>query len=470
MASKSPTKVLRIGLFQNNQIIEERLLRTPKPVTIGSDLKKNTFVVPASNLPKSLMVFEVKGGQYVLHLTKEMAGRIKMGDSIETLQDLIQKGKAKKSGNGYILPLAQNAQGRVAIGEATLLFQFVTPPPPRPKPVLPSSMRGGWIQAITMILGVAMLFSAFVHITPIAVLVNMEFPEPKGMDAAIPDRFVEIMTREEEEPEIEEPEPEVVDESAGEVEAPPEPTPTKVAKKDEPPKADEEPKDDKPKSADELARAEAERKKRLAAEVENKTILGVLGAVGAEGEGGFVDTLANGARANTMDEAFAGSNSIATGTAGEKSGLRSSGSKDATGKATGIGELSASKTAKGAKVTTGTAKRSAVKARVNIKGPEKVIGGTLDSGSISKVLKRSSAKLQKCYERELKKNPKAGGKIAVLFVIGTAGRVTNSKAVADGVGGGVGGCVANEISRLRFPRPKGGAATVKKSFVFAAGG
>ena len=30
-------KVLRIGLFQNNRIIEERLLRSPSPVTVGSD-------------------------------------------------------------------------------------------------------------------------------------------------------------------------------------------------------------------------------------------------------------------------------------------------------------------------------------------------------------------------------------------------------------------------------------------------
>ena len=132
-ASKK-AKVLRIGLFQNNRIIEERLFRTPSPVTIGSDFKKNTFVVPASALPKTQTVFDFKGGKYVLNVTKQMTGRIKNGEQISTIQDLIQGGGAQQGQNGtYVIPLSQTSQGRVTVGDATLLFQFVTPPPAQAK-------------------------------------------------------------------------------------------------------------------------------------------------------------------------------------------------------------------------------------------------------------------------------------------------------------------------------------------------
>ena len=70
----------------------------------------------------------------------------------------------------------------------------------------------------------------------------------------------------------------------------------------------------------------------------------------------------------------------------------------------------------------------------------------------------------------LKKNPKAGGKVVVVFVIGSAGRVTSAKATADSVGGGVGSCIADTIGRIRFGRPQGGDVTVSKSFVFSSGG
>ena len=484
MANKQPkAKVLRIGLFQNNRIIEERLLRSPSVVTLGSDFKRNTFVVPASELPKSVVVFDVKNGQYVLNIQKGMTGRVKIGDSIDTLQDLIQKGKAKKSGTGYALPLAQNAQGRVALGEATLLFQFVTPPPPRPKPVLPASMRGGWIQGMDKILVTSTMVTAVLFIGFVVFLQTRDWPVPLEQQQLLQDRFVQIMV-DTEEPELPEPEPIEQPEAEGEGEgegepAPAEEEPSPAPKNDKPaeeePVADPTPKSER--SADEMARLEAERKKRLAAEVQNSTILGQIGAVSTDGSsGGLVDILSDGAGKTSMNDAFEGSTGIKTGVVGaEKSGLRSSGSSDAegTGGTVGgveLGKGSGAKKAAAGVGTGGTKKVTKVKARVNIKGPTRTVGGKLDANSISKTLKRKSSAFQKCYERELKKNPKAGGKVVVVFVVGSTGRVTSSKATADSVGGGVGACIAQTISRIKFGRPKGGDATVSKSFVFSSGG
>ena len=329
MSKQQPkAKVLRIGLFQNNRIIEERLLRAPRPVTIGSDFKRNTFVLPASDLPKTQTVFDVKNGQYILNITKGMTGRVKIGDSIDTLQDLIQKGKAQKSGTGYAIALEQNAQGRVAIGEATLLFQFVTPPPPRPKPVLPASMRGGWVQGLDKILVLSTSITAILLIGFVAFLELQEWPEPLESKQIITDKFVQILVEDTEEPTPVEP-VETAEDGEGEPveEAAPEPAPSKDPPKEEP-KEEEAGGDEKAgdeKSADELAKLEAERKRRLAEEVQNKTILGQIGSVSTDGSsGGLVDVLSEGAGRTSMDDAFAGSTGIKTGVVGaEKSGLRS---------------------------------------------------------------------------------------------------------------------------------------------------
>ncbi len=475
--TKSKAKVLRIGLFQNNRIIEERLLRTPGAVTIGSDIKRNTFVIPASDLPQSSTVFDIKGGQYVLYIMKGMTGRVRMGDQIATLQDFIQNGKAKKGPGGmYALPLPQSAQGRVSVGEATLLFQFVTPPPPRPKPVLPASMRGGWIQGLDRILVGSTAITAVLFIGFVAFLEARDWPVPLEQNQMLEDKFVKLLI-EEEVPEIEPIEPEPT-EGEGEGEESSEEEPAPEPKKEKPaPK--EEPKEDtsKPKSADEQAKLEAERKRRLAAEVKSKTILGQIGAVSADGSSGsLVDVLSDGAGKTTMDDAFNGSTGIATGVLGaEKDGLATSGSSGAEG--TGgtvsggdIGRSEGAKKAAGGVGTGGKKVEKKIKANVNIKGPTTTVGGKLDASQISKKIKLRQGAIRKCYERQLKADPKAQGKVVVMFVIGGAGRVTSTKVTANSVGGETGSCVANVIKRIKFSRPTGGDVTVNKSFVFSSGG
>ena len=480
MATKSPTqkartKVLRIGLFQNNRIIEERLLRTPKPVTIGSALKRNTFVVPASNLPPRFTAFDFRDGRYWLLFDEKMSGRVKIDGQVMPLGDLIRQGKAQKNGSLYTVPLSPNSQGRVAIGEATLLFQFVTPPPPRPKPVLPPSMRGGFTAHMSPTLMATILLSALIQIGFVAFLELRDWPIPRDLEAQNLDRFVVLM---EEEPDPEEPvDVEPVEDGEGEPveEAPPAEAPAEKAEDDGGGGDEEEPEaakgDDSPEAR---AAADAERRRRLAESVKNKTILGVIGAKTADGGGSVVDILKQGAGKTSMEEAFAGSQGIDTEAAGaERSGLRTGGGSAADGKGgtVGIGDLKASGAVAEASKGAGTGERrtTKVKARLNLKSPTETVGGQLDAGSISSAIKRRASKIRACYERHLKKDPKAGGKVIVQFEIGTAGRVTSARAANDSVGGGVGNCVAGVIKGIRFSRPKGGAVIAKKTFVFEAG-
>lgn len=473
MSKQSDQKILRIGLVQNGKIVEERLMRSRSDVSVGQDFKQNDLVVPVSDLPKSFPVFELKGDQYVLNFTDEMEGRLSARGEVNSLSELRHRGKSKEGKHGHYLPLPSSARGRVQIGEVTLLFQFVTPPPKRPQPVLPASMRGGWLKSLDRILVGMIAISAAFQMGFVIWLETQDWPEPKDTDRTIPDRFVKV--KEKDEPD--KPEPKDRKKKKPKETKDAEPTkqkqPEKKAESNESEKKEQKEEDMSP---EEQAKKEAEKQRQMAKEVKNKTILGEIGHVSKDGEGSVADVLSEGAGKKSMDEAFDSSEGVTTGSGAEKSGLKTSGSSDAegSGEATGIGELDQTSGAKeaeeGGGVETGEKKEKEVQADVDLKQPERTAGtGTLDSGSIRNVIKRYSSRIQRCYERQLKVDSSAGGKIVVSFTVGRAGRVTNSQSKQDSVGGGVGQCVADVIKELRFPRPDGGEVMVNKTFVFEAG-
>src|SRR5947207_2778445 len=105
MPSPSTEKILRVALVQGHKITEERHFRKRHDITIGQD-PKNTFIIPASNLPATLPVFEYKGGgQYHLVFSDRMDGRVRLGTADVDFASLREQGLAKKRGNTYVLPL-----------------------------------------------------------------------------------------------------------------------------------------------------------------------------------------------------------------------------------------------------------------------------------------------------------------------------------------------------------------------------
>ena len=187
--NKAGQKILRIGLFQSGEFIEERLIHSRGTVTIGQDFKKNTFVVPASNLPKSLTVFEARDGKYSLRFDQNMSVKLSTGDGgSKNTGELVRGGSAKKAADGYEIDLTTRSYGRLAWGtgedEVALLFQFVTPPPPRPKPVLPASMRGGVITGIvgSLILTITCSISAVLQIGFVAFLLSRDWKKRHESD------------------------------------------------------------------------------------------------------------------------------------------------------------------------------------------------------------------------------------------------------------------------------------------------
>src|SRR5262252_5763559 len=134
-------KILRIGIIQGGRIVEERLVRKRESITIGQSAK-NMFVVPSDALPRNWLLFEVSGNQYVAHFSDGMDARIAVGNEIISLAQLKQSGKIQKKGASFELPLDDRSRGKITLADMTILFQFVTPPIPQPRPQLPASVRG----------------------------------------------------------------------------------------------------------------------------------------------------------------------------------------------------------------------------------------------------------------------------------------------------------------------------------------
>jgi len=465
MAKPEPGKILRIGIIQSGKIIEERLLRNRHPITIGQS-PKNTFVIPVSNLPKTATLFDLKRGGYVLQFKDGMDGRVSLEDGVMDFGALKSKGVAKRRGDLWNLGLSEKSRGKIVLGDVTLLFQFVTPPPPAPKLQLPAAARGGWVKAIEWHFVIIVLISCFIQAGAIMALVMQDWPEVSRGGAGIPDRFVSLLV-----PEVQveaQPEEAVAEtgDSGDEVEE---------VKEEKPKKADKEPKAEKasPGKADPeaAARAAARRKAELAKKVQNNTLLKFIGAKGAGGSGGSVaDALSGGASRSRIDDAFAGASGVASAVAGQDRGRVGVGAAgDTGGEAVSIGDLKSSRTGK--TVKGGGKKREVkVKAKVKTAGPTSAIGtGKLDKGKIASVVRRRIKSVQSCYERELKKNPDLAGKISMQFTIGSVGRVTAIKATVNTTGSAsVANCIKQRISLWRFPKPEGGDVTVSYPFVFTA--
>ncbi len=168
-------KILRIGIILGGKIVEERLIRTRETVTIGQSAK-NTFSIPAPELPKSWPLFSSQAGKYALHFAEGMDGRISDGGAVQALTQIKNAGQAQKVGDRWVMPLSDAARGKVIVGDMTILFQFVIAPPLQPRPQLPQSVRGRLLDRIDPYMAIVLLFSLIAHSTAIIWIYNMDTP------------------------------------------------------------------------------------------------------------------------------------------------------------------------------------------------------------------------------------------------------------------------------------------------------
>lgn len=462
MADGQNRKILRIGIIQNKKFIEERLLRKRHTVSLGQS-EKNTFVVPSATLPDSHPLFELKGGAYHLRIVDGMTGKVGIDDSSLDFGALKSRGLAKPHpAGGLSVALSDRSRGRVVLGDVTLLFQFVVPPPPPSRLQLPASVRGGILNTLDWPFVSTLLASFVIQVFSVAFIVTRDYPEPPRGLEALPDRFAEFLK---EQPEIKKVTPKQTAKDEDKEEKDPdkkEPKKEEVKKKPPPKKVEEVVKE---------ARQKAREKRRIAKKVNNKTILKFIGVKGDGGEG-ILNTLKDGHTDTAIADAFSGGGMMVAEESGASRDRRRE--TGATGKLAALGSKDLEAKGPTGPVKSGKKREVAVRGKVKIKrlrNDEMVGTGVLDSNSVSSVVRRRSRAIKNCYEKRLKLNNKLKGKVKVRFTIEQSGRARKVSVVSDSTGDpAVGKCIASQIKRWRFPKPDGGSVTVAFPFVFTPSG
>src|ERR1700722_17915247 len=308
-------KILRIGIIQGGRIVEERRVRKRENITIGQSAK-NMFVVPSEALPRNWLLFEASGSQYVAHFSDGMDARIAVGNEIISLSQLKQTGKIQKKGSSWPLPLDERSRGKISLADMTILFQFVTPPPPQPRPQLPASVRGSPLTGVDWFFTTIAAISFLLHLTLIIYLRNVDWPRKPDIEA-IPDRFVQMAMKK-----------------------PEEKKPEKKKGADEEKKAapkHEMTEEEKAKAAEEKARADAERRARLSEQVKSTGLLKLLGAK-ADGDGSIADVLGKGDVDRDQEKAFQGVGGVGVANNNDQlRGIKSGGS--GSGRVASVGGL-----------------------------------------------------------------------------------------------------------------------------------
>jgi hypothetical protein len=314
----SKPKILRIGIIQGGRIVEERLVRKRENITIGQSAR-NMFVVPSEALPRNWLLFQVSGNQYVAHFSEGMDARIAVGNEIISLAQLKQTGKIHKKGQSYELPLDDRSRGKITLADMTILFQFVTPPIPQPRPQLPASVRGSVTSDLDWFFTTIAAISFLVHLSLVIYLRSVDWPRKPDIED-VPDRFVQMVKK----PEEKKPEEKKVEKvEKKEEEKKPEKKKEEVAKKEEKKELTPE---EAAKRAEEKARQDAERRARLAEQVKSTGLLKLLGANTGEG-GSIADVLGKGDVDRDQEKAFQGVGGVGVASGNDQlRGIKSGGS------------------------------------------------------------------------------------------------------------------------------------------------
>ncbi len=428
-------KLLRVALIQGSKITEDRTLKRRGPVSLGQNAT-NTIVVPVSNLPPSFTLFEAVNDQYSIVFTKEMDGKVSVSGQEITLQDAISRGLAKARKDVYVMALNDASKGRVSLGEVSLLFQFVAPPPEPPKVELPGEVRGGILKQIDQFFFMILAASLVVHFSGATFIACQPQVEERELTLdELPDRFVKAMMPVEVKP----------------------PPPTEVADNGPKEEVKEKPAE---KKSEKPATSNAEKKAQLQAKVARSGLLKVIGSSG--GGGAFEDVLGNSSGVGDVASALSGASGVGVATADQ---LAAGGPKGGTaGSAAGIGDLG---TSGGGNVGLSEKKQTEVRGGVSMQAPE-VESSDVDREKLAAYVRSRKGAIQQCYEKELKRNPSLKGKVVVRFSITPAGRTSDIDIEENTLGNeAVASCIKTTIRGWVFPFKPPSEVPVAYPFVFA---
>ncbi len=441
------SKVLRLGVIQGGKIVEERLVTARQPVTLGTNAR-NTIVVPLSNLPDSFTAFTVHGDGYLLCFEEGMEGRVQDDQGAADFAALVAQGKARKEGKGHAVPVTDAQRGRLTIGEVTLLWQFVVPPPEAPRPVLPPDARGNRFKSMDRLFGTVLAVSFLTHGGLYVALASADLP-PEVTIEQIPDRYARLL--------VPDRQPVAPVEKKDETRAAAEEK--KVEEKR--PEADGKKAEKKAETTEQAAARKAARSAAVAKAVQGKGMLKVLGALGPGSGGGAVaDVFGAGGGMTDVATALSGAGGVAMATDPGAGGGRKGGGQ---GGAASIGDLA---TSGGGAVAYGSKTEVKVTGTVATEAAE-IDSSDIDQGKLSAFVRARMGLIKACYENALKRNPGLKGKVVIRFTILETGGVADVGASQNTLGApDVAACIMNTMRTWRTQFRPSGPVSVEYPFLF----
>jgi hypothetical protein len=371
-----------------------------------------------------------------------MSGRVALPTGVSDLGML--RGQARRTPQGaYQIRLTDDARGKLVIGDATFLFQFVAPPPVQPKPQLPVAvLRGaGSIDWTTTIIAA---FAFLLHFMAIGALYS-DWLDPIVDDEVSVAGLVDTMKSLPPPPPVEEQAEQTADA-------------TDKAQPEDPKAAQPKAERSQPQESTGMTAAQAAA---LSDELDQLEMF-TLGALGSEGPATEGVLRSGEVPTSALDAAAASNAGVGTGSGGLR--LGGGGGTVRPGMAGG-GLASIGGTGKGAGEGTGTVK--------TVKGPRgsASVGGAAVSGgtvsNASRVVAGMRAGFRACYQRGLAENPDAEGSIRLTIRVGPGGEVAGVTAGASGnLPASVVSCVQARASAGMFAPPEGGSAVVNVPVTF----
>ncbi len=456
---KQPTnKVLRIGIIQHGRILEERIIHEKRPVTFGRS-EKNFFIVASPELPNRFEMFDNKqGGDYTLKFTETMRGRISVRGEVIDLKELRNSGEAKRKGQIYQIGLSEQARGKLLVGDSTILFQFVTPPPVQPRPQLPTAARGGiftnieWFITISWIVSFLAVGSFLFYLElknwPAVSKWNKHVKLQELIAMPIVDQVIGRDQKKSEDA--------LAEDGTFEQE--------KQERKKSRSQRNETHKKVKEKSPVVIAKERAAMRARLTEQALRQGLNKIIGSNG-RGKGAVFDVLKDGDVGADQDALLAQITSVDM--AGRRQGkLHQLAGGKHDGEYADISQLKMRNGDVDVR-TTGPGKEKKIKGLVKKERPYDVGGdGALNPGEVTRAVNRRIGAIKGCYERALRRDPNLEGKITVRFTISGSGRVITARTVMNELNPNVGNCIVTAFKRFRFPSPDNGSVTVEYPFVF----
>jgi hypothetical protein len=422
-------------LVWHGQPIENRVLHTAEPVVLGSH-KGVTFAIPESARGDFVLLRPGTDGSYTLCLDTGMSGTLGIGHREIAVEDFLSQGRGGPPAP-VAQPLSVSDWGMVALDpshEIAVFFQF-----------LPQSIGlGPPAGFMDRFIGQAMVFSAVVHITLLAIAFILWEPEDSlDIDPPPSQAIAKLLMEPPPEPEKKE-KPDVRKAREDDASKKAAKKEGKIGDKDAKPVATKIPKGDR----DQIAKA-----------VSN---MGLLGTLKQGKQSAALKSLLSDTPDATVTTAMAGLKGaeLVVGRGSGGMGLKGDGpGGGGTGKGQlmGVGNLAVGGGGHGSKNTgTGGGSRTVKEVHVGMTTGALSSEGGLSKEQIQRVVESHRAALQFCYEKELQRFPHLAGTVKLYWRVEADGRVSTTRVDNSTLGNpSAEGCMSRQVKNWVFPKANG---------------